>query len=136
MQNTLDGYVAKLEESMAGGQSILAKRDPALAARFKQRCVDAMVLVGAYQLFVHREIFEPLMRDGTPELKRVACDLKVETIAFTEAVRAAVREFTQSEAPVDWAHVSGRVKSNNQMLRAHIAKVRELSRALDLPRAA
>lgn len=136
MQRTLDAYVAKLEESMADGQAILAQRDPALAARFKQRCVDALVLVGAYQLHVHREIFEPLMRDGSPEKRRIACDLKVESIAFSDALRSGVRDFIKSDAPVDWDHLAGRVNSHNQVLRNHIAKVRELSRSVELPRAA
>ncbi|MGJ3647507.1 hypothetical protein ACLB0R_03395 [Sphingomonas sp. GlSt437] len=126
MPQRLDGYFAKIEASMVEADALLATRDPALSNRIRQKCVDAGVLVSAYQLFVHRELFEPLMRDGDAYQRKLACELKAECIALTDALRTAIKNFMAQELPFDWNSLAERIQHHNRIMRAHIARVRTL----------
>lgn len=130
MSNSLDYFLVKLETSMADGAVLLASRDDAQTLIVRQRCVDAVMLVGAYQLFVHRELFEPLMRDGGDYHRRAACDLKAECIMLTQDLRDSVKAFMADDAPLDWDQLTARVHGFNAVVRAHIAKVRALTASM------
>lgn len=134
MTASLEYFLLKLETSMTEGETLLATRDDALTGRIKQRCIDAVVMVGAYQLFVHREVFEPLMRDGDDYQRRTACELKAECIMLTQDLRDSIKGFMARDTPLDWQQLRARVAGFNTVVRAHIAKVRALTgSALTVP---
>lgn len=138
MDEGLARYVSKLERSMAEGDALMAARDPATAARTRQRCIDAVMLVGAYQLYVHRELFEPMARTGDERQRKMALELKVECIALTDALHKGIKNFMAQEMPFDWDYLAGRIEGYNGIMRAHLAKVRALATTIDdrTPRAA
>ncbi|MFX7006067.1 hypothetical protein ABTI13_19165, partial [Acinetobacter baumannii] len=76
----------------------------------RQKCAEGVMLIGAYQLFVHRELFEPVMRDGDAYQRKLACELKVECIALTDALRTAIKNFMAQEMPFDWDSLADRVQ--------------------------
>jgi len=131
MDEGLARYVSKLERSMAEGDALMAARDPATAARTRQRCIDAVMLVGAYQLYVHRELFEPLMRSGDERQRKMACELKAECIALTDALHKGIKNFMAQEMPFDWEYLAGRVEGYNSIMRTHLAKVRSLATTIE-----
>lgn len=130
MHDGLNRYIAKLETSMTEGDALLAARDPASVDLVRQRCADAVALVIAYQQFVHREIFEPLMAHGNAGQRRLARELKIECIALTDELRRNIKQFMAQDFPFDWDYLSGRVQGFNAIVRAHVAKVRVLGETM------
>lgn len=127
MLERLNYYLTKIEASIVEGEKLVATRDPELAGRIRQRCVDAAVLIGAYQLFVHRELFEPMMRDGDELQRRTVCDLKIECIALTRDLQSSVKAFATSEEPLDWLALATRSNGFNHLIRVHLSRVRALT---------
>ena len=126
----LQDYLDRIETAMVAGEAILARRDPADAQRIKAGCTDAASLIGTYHLFVHREIFEPLMaraeasRDDA--LRREVCLLKAECISLTEDLRTGVKTMAALDEPLDHDAVRARVEWFNGRVRRHIASITQL----------
>ena len=106
----LQDYLDRIEASMAGGDAILAQRDPDKGDRVKAKCTEAALLIGSYHLFVHREIFEPLMANGDENVRQQVCILKAECISLT----------------VDYEAVHARVEWFNGRVRRHIVAIKHL----------
>lgn len=126
MAHTLDEFHADLEAMMADGDTLLASRDPANAKRVKQRVAEAVMLVASYQIFVHREVFAPMLANGDADLRARVTELKVECIALTEDIRFNVRDFMTGDEPLDWDRLSAKVGWFNGRVRAHVAQVRKV----------
>jgi hypothetical protein len=124
MPETLDEFHAALERHMAEGDALLDARDPASIQQVKQKVADAVLLIASYQLFVHREIFAPLLAQQDPGLRARVAELKVECIALTEDLRFNTREFIASDAPLDWVALGSKVAWFNGRVRGHLANVR------------
>ena len=126
MLQTLEGYHAEIEAMIVEGEVLVAARDPATARRVKRRVADSMLLVASYQLFVHRNVFAPLLGQGDPAVRSRVNEVKVECIALTEDLRFNVKDFLTEETPLDWDATASRMAWFNGRLRKHIAEVREL----------
>lgn len=128
MQQELEEYYARIEAMMAEGEGWMAVRDPETTELVKRRIADSALLIASYQLFVHREIFVPMLQDADAATRARINELKVECIALTEDLRFNVRDFIAraDEAPLDWSTVAGKVAWFNGRVRAHIANVREM----------
>lgn len=111
---------------MAGGDAILAQRDPEKGDRVKAKCTEAALLIGSYHLFVHREIFEPLMANGDERVRQQVCILKAECILLTEDLRVGVKAFAAQDATVDYEAVHARVEWFNGRVRRHIVAIKHL----------
>jgi len=125
MAQTLDEFHAELEAMMADGDALVATRDPANTIRVKQRVAEAVTLVASYQIFVHREIFAPMLAGADPAGRARAAELKVECIALTEDLRFNVKDFMANDAPIDWDRLEARVAWFNDRVRRHLTHVRE-----------
>jgi hypothetical protein len=125
MAQTLDDFHAALETMMADGDALLATRDPAHTVRVKQRVAEAVMLVASYQIFVHREVFAPMLAGGDPSLRARVMELKVECIALTEDLRFNTKDFIANDTPIDWERMAARVAWFNGRVRQHLARVRE-----------
>ena len=128
MQQTLEEYHARIEAMMAEGEGWMVTRDPATAELVKRRIADSALVIASYQLFVHREVFVPMLDGADASTRARINELKVECIALTEDLRFNVRDFVSktSDAPLDWDTVAAKVAWFNGRVRAHIAHVREI----------
>ncbi len=125
---TLEDYYARIEAMMAEGEVWMAERDPATADLVKRRIADSALVIASYQLFVHREVFTPMLEGADPATRSRVNELKVECIALTEDLRFNVRDFVGKvkDAPLDWDTVATKVEWFNGRVRNHIASVREM----------
>lgn len=119
----LQDYLDRIETSMDAGEVILARRDPSQASTVKAKCTEAALLIGSYQMFVHREVFEPLMASSDEHVRRQVCALKAECIALSEDLRAGVRTLAGQDTPMDLDAIQARVEFFNGRVRKHIAGV-------------
>jgi hypothetical protein len=128
MPQTLEEYHAKIEAMMAEGDSLVMARDPETVDAVKHRIADSALVIAAYQLFVHREVFAPMLEDADAGTRARINELKVECIALTEDLRFNVRDFTTrvQDAPLDWDIVAAKVAWFNGRVRSHIAHVRQM----------
>jgi hypothetical protein len=128
MPQTLEEYHAKIERMMADGDALVAVRDPEAKEAVKRRIADSVLAIAAYQMFVHREVFAPMLAGADAGTRARINELKVECIALTEDLRFNVRDFTArvDDAPLDWDAVAGGVAWFNGRVRAHIAQVRQM----------
>lgn len=128
MPQTLEEYHVKIERMMAEGDALVAARDTASEDLVKRRIADSALVLASYQLFVHRQVFAPMLDRGDARTRVRANELKVECIALTEDLRLNVRELMAraDDAPLDWDAVSAGVAWFNGRVRAHIAQVRQM----------
>ena len=128
MPQTLEDYHVKLEQMMAEGDALAAARDPATAEQVKRRIADSVLVLASYQLFVHREVFAPMLESADARTRTRVNELKVECIALTEDLRFNARDFLTpvQDVPLDWDVVTQKVAWFNARVRAHIAHVREM----------
>jgi len=123
---TLEAYHAEIEAMIAEGEALVAARDPATERHLKRRVADSMLLVASYQLFVHRQVFAPLLGQGDPAVRARINEVKVECIALTEDLRFNVKDFLADETPLDWGVTATKMAWFNGRLNKHIAEVRQL----------
>jgi hypothetical protein len=124
MPQTLDEFHVALERHMAEGDALLAARDPASVHLVKNKVAEAAMLVASYQVFVHREVFAPLLAQQDSGRRSRVTELKVECIALTEDLRFNTRDFLASDAPLDWVSLGAKVSWFNDRVRSHLANVR------------
>lgn len=122
----LQDYLDRIEASMAAGDALLARGDPAQAGTIKAKCTEAALLIGSYHMFVHRAVFEPLMNSPDERIRQQVCTLKTECIALTEDLRAGVKNLAAQDAPVDYDAVRARVEWFNGRVRRHIVAIGKL----------
>jgi hypothetical protein len=128
MPQTLEEYHAKIERMMADGDAWLIARDMASEELVRQRIADSALVLASYQLFVHREVFAPMLEHADARTRARVTELKVECIALTEDLRFNVRELMArvDDAPLDWDMIAAGVGWFNGRVRAHIAQVRQM----------
>ncbi len=128
MLQTLEDYHAKIEAMMAEGEGWMAVRNPETAELVKRRIADSALVIASYQLFVHREVFVPMLEGADAATRARINELKVECIALTEDLRFNVRDFMVKvqDAPLDWETVASKVAWFNGRVRTHIAHVRQM----------
>ena len=111
--------------ALAGEAERLLRGDgPAAAQRLAQLRVEQGVAIAAYQLFVHREIFAPMIREGTPDEVEAAKQLKVACIAFSNQFCHHVQEWTRRDPAREWASYRPAALAMVAELQGHIAQVR------------
>jgi L-ribulose-5-phosphate 3-epimerase UlaE len=122
----LQDYLDRIEASMAKGDEILSQRDPAKGDRVKAMCTEAALLIGSYHLFVHREIFEPMMTSGDDRVRKQVCILKAECISLTEDLRVGVKALAAHDVILDYDAVHAGVEGFNGRVRRHIVAIKQL----------
>ncbi|MDB5678451.1 hypothetical protein [Sphingomonas bacterium] len=126
MAQTLEDYHDRIEAMIVEGEALVAAREPGTDRRLKRRIGDSVLLIASYQLFVHREVFAPLMGQSDPSLRSRVNEVKVECIALTEDLRFNVKDFLTDETPLDWDATASKMAWFNGRLQKHIAEVRAL----------
>ncbi len=123
MPKTLDEFHAALERHMAEGDALIEARDPGSVNQVKQKVAEAVMLIASYQMFVHREVFAPLLTQQDSGMRARVYELKVECIALTEDLRFNTRDFIASDAPLDWVSLGSKVAWFNGRVRSHLTNV-------------
>ena len=126
MPHKLQDYHNRIEAMMAQGDALVAARDPATLAEVKRRAGESALVIASYQLFIHREVFRPLLERADPAARARINEVKVECIALTEDLRCNARDFLAKEGALDWEVAAARVAWFNGRVREHIAAVRAL----------
>lgn len=130
MARTLDDYLNRIEAAVNEGEALLRRPQGHSTRAAVQKCVDAALLIGAYQLYVHRELFDPLARHPDERVRKAVREIKVEGIALGENLRVAVRGLATGSGEPDAATIAAQSRIFNPLVRAHIAKVRDLAATL------
>jgi hypothetical protein len=126
MPRTLEDYHDRILAMIVEGEALVAAREPGTDRRLRRRIGDSVLLIASYQLFVHRQVFAPLLGDADPALRARVNEVKVECIALTEDLRFNVKDFLADETPLDWEATASRMAWFNRRLQKHIADVRAL----------
>lgn len=130
MPRSLDDYLDRIETMLDAGDGLLRRDRPVSPREALQKCVDAALLIGAYQLFVHRELFDPLGRHPEPAVRDAVRELKVEGIALSENLRVAVRAVAAVQGEPDLGVIGAQARNFNPLVRAHIDKVRKIAHTI------
>lgn len=83
-----------------------------------------MRLLTEYQMFKHREIFDPAIRSGSPEAQRAAREMKAQCIAVGEEFRAYVAKWASTGVADNWAEYRTAAMAMIARIREHIASER------------
>ena len=126
MSQTLEEYHDRIEAMIVEGEELVAAREPGTERRLKRRIGDSVLLIASYQLFIHRQVFAPLLDQGDPALRARVNEVKVECIALTEDLRFNVKDFLADPTPLDWDLTTAKMAWFNGRLKKHIADVRQL----------
>ena len=78
MPQTLEEYHAKIERMMAEGDALVAARDPASEDAAKRRMSESALVMASYQLFVHRQVFAPMLEHADAATRARVNELKVD----------------------------------------------------------
>jgi len=127
MARTLNDYLDRIEAAVDEGDALLRRPQGHSTRAAVQKCVDAALLIGAYQLYVHRELFDPLARHPDEQVRAAVREIKVEGIALGENLRVAVRGLATGSGEPEPATIAAQARIFNPLVRAHIAKVRDLA---------
>jgi len=126
MPRTLEDYHQEIEQIMAEGDALVAARDPATIDLAKRQITESMLVIAAYQGFVHRDVFAPMLDGADAATRSRVNELKIECIALTEDLRFNIRDFVglMETASLDWDVVAPKMTWLSGRARAHVAHVR------------
>ena len=126
MLATLRTYQDRVLAIAGEAEVLLREGGIAAAPRIVQLRVDQGVAMAAYQLFVHREIFAPLIRDGAPAEVEAAKQLKVACILFSNHFCHYAQDWSRRDPAAEWASYQPAALALIGELRGHVSQVREM----------
>lgn len=89
----------------------------------RREMVEALV---AYQRFVHEEVFEPTMQNGSPEARRDALELKLDCIRLQQDYDAFGLRWAQRNALSSWSEYRLSAVRMMKQFRDHVLAVNDL----------
>ena len=88
------------------------------------RCRSEMArILSIYNLFVHREIFEPLLLAGSPIEAAAAKEMKVECICLVEEFRRFSGEWRLANVAAAWAEFQPTALNFRMRIQRHLDRV-------------
>lgn len=121
----LQDYLDKMLAIMLRIEPHLVGAAPASTAELAQARAEQARTIIAYQLYVHREIFEPMIRNGSPAQIARARAMKVECIMLAEDFRAFARLWNVDNALDQWPVYQSAALALRDRIRAHIDHVKK-----------
>lgn len=97
-----DGHHRRATAIMAAQRALLARGsvpDPAAQARHRWELLRVLV---EFQIFKHRDIFDPVIKQGDPRMAPRARILKAECAELGSEVRAFVAAWSDGSVDRDW----------------------------------
>lgn len=133
MRAALATYHEQMTAAVERGEALLKAGPPGVnVAELSPIRLQMAQIITSYQLFVHREVFEPLIRSGNAGWAEKARALKTDCILLAEDFRAFVRVWATKDAVAHWDEYRPAAAAILGRIRAHIAAVR----GSELPRLA
>lgn len=126
----LDEHHARVLEIIRRGDLLLgpdAVPDQRLLGQARE---DLTRVLGVYQLFKHRELFDPIIRDGPPDKARLAEQMKAECITLGEEYHAHVAGCANLDIPARWDSYRPAVARLLARIKAHIGRERWIAASL------
>ena len=87
-------------------------------------------ILSAYQRFVHREFFDPLIAGGSAANAALARAMKIECIDMTEGFRLIQRRWMGEDVSDHWDEYRTVALAMMARMRRHIADVADMARAI------
>lgn len=126
----LDDHQAKALEIISRGDVLLAPDTLPDQGLLSQARWELTRVLGAYQMFKHHELFNPIIRNGPPDKARLAGQMKAECIALAEEYRAHVARCANLDIPAHWDSYRPAVLRLLARIKAHIARERWIAARL------
>ncbi len=123
MLTTLRTYHDRVEAIAAEAERLIREQGQAALPRIVKLRVDQGVAMASYQLFVHREVFEPFTRHGTPAQADAAKRLKVELVLFSGSFCHYLQHWSRRDVAAEWGAYRAAALEMIAAIRAHIARV-------------
>jgi hypothetical protein len=124
MLATLGRYQDQMWTITQETETLLNRIEPQDASELTRLRLELARVMTAYQLFVHREVFEPLIRTGTPAEAGHARAMKIECIMIAEEFRAFAQLWAQVDIGPRWKDYRVAGLDFARRIRAHIEHVR------------
>jgi hypothetical protein len=124
MLNTLDQFLDRITALTTRAEDHLSSTMPTAIAELARIRAEQARIITAYQLFVHREVFEPLIRSGSATEIARAKELKTECIILSEEFRSFARCWAIDDVERDWCAYRTAALDLAKRIRQHAAKVR------------
>ncbi|WP_162256507.1 hypothetical protein [Sphingomonas sp. Root710] len=126
----LDEHQAKALEIISRGDVLLAPHARPDQGRLSQARWELTRVLGAYQMFKHYELFDPIIRNGPLDKARLAEQMKAECIALGDEYRAHVARCANLDIPAHWDSYRPAVVRLLARIKAHIGRERWIAARL------
>lgn len=126
----LDAHQARALEIISRGDVLLAPDACPDQGLLSQARWELTRVLGAYQMFKHHELFDPIIRNGPPDKARLAGEMKAECIALGDEYRAHVARCADLDIPAHWDSYRPAVARLLGRIKAHIARERWIAARL------
>jgi hypothetical protein len=143
MTSQRDILLSRLDEHQAKALRVIDRGDVLLApgadpdtAQLVQSRWELTRILGAYQAFKHHELFDPIIRCGTPDKVKLAEQMKLECIAVGIEYRTHVERCTNLDIVAHWDSYRPTVAKLLARIKAHMARERWVVEGLLLASAA
>jgi hypothetical protein len=118
----LDEHQAKALEIIRRGDTLLAPGAEPNPGLLVQSRWELTRILGAYQAFKHHELFDPIIRNGSPDKVPLAEQMKRECVAIGEEYREHVARCTNLDIPKYWDSYRPAVARLLARVKAHMAR--------------
>jgi hypothetical protein len=124
MLNTLGEFLDRMTAITIRSEEHLASMSPVGVEELAKARTEQARIITSYQLFVHREVFEPIVAAGSPaDVARVKA-LKTECIVLAEEFRVFARSWSFDEVMADWPTYRSAALGFVDRIRRHASNVR------------
>jgi hypothetical protein len=124
MLNTLDEFLNRMTAITVRAEEHLASITPVGIAELTKARGEQSRIITSYQLFVHREVFEPMIASADVADKQRVRTLKAECIVLAEDYRTFARSWTAEDVASNWASYRAAALDFVSRIRQHAANVR------------
>ncbi len=131
MREMLDQYLERIIAITVSTEMDLLPNPPQDTTRLEYGRMRMARILTAYQLFVHRELFQPLQASGDAAEVECARQLKAECGALAESVRTHTRTWSTQEPAAMWDEYRSIELGLIESIRQHILRVRAAVERLD-----
>lgn len=143
MTSQRDILLARLDEHQAKALAVIrrgdvllapgAEPDPGLLSRLRWELTR---ILAAYKAFKHHELFNPIIRNGSPDKARLAEQMKGECEAMGAEFLEHVARCTNLDIAAHWSSYRPAVAALMAKVKAHMARERWVADSLLLARPA
>lgn len=124
MRPALEDHMQRIEAAIITGEAAMGALHKLTPDQVTKRSLEAALMIGAYQLHVQREVFEPCARHPDARVRTAAAELRLECAGLRERLHVGVRGMAST--PPELRQFATRSRAFNAAIRRHFIKVRAL----------